>query len=345
MKSLLYVAFKGLIRTGFRCYYKEIRMTDMDRVPLDRAVMLLPNHQNALMDPLLYAAFAKGKPYFLTRSDVFENKVFKWIFEGMRMMPIYRLRDGRETLSKNEAVFKRCAALFSQGEQLLLFPEANHSLRRQVRPLSKGFTRILTQSFEQYSKLEIAIVPVGMNYQAAARFPDRVALYFGHPFDTRKYWSESNAELDFNPLRDRVYKAIAQLTTHIPPEENYELWEKRLGATRVDFLDPVAINTTLAKGEASLREPLEKSHILGRIWDFLLRGINAPVWLPWRWILAKKVPEPEFTSTFRFVYCLMAFPIYYLLLGLILLVFLPLSGALGGVLLLFLHNLAYVKFR
>jgi 1-acyl-sn-glycerol-3-phosphate acyltransferase len=345
MKSYLYVAFKGVIRTGFRFYFKEIRMMDMDRVPMDRPVMLLPNHQNALMDPLLYAAFAKGKPYFLTRSDVFQNKVLKWIFEGMRMMPIYRLRDGRETLSKNEAVFKRCAALFSQGEQLLLFPEANHSLRRQVRPLSKGFTRILAQSFEQYPELEIAIVPVGMNYQAAARFPDRVALYFGHPFDTRTYWSEPERELDFSPLRDRAYNAITQLTTHIPPEENYEMWEKRLEAGSTDFLNPVTINTNIAKGVMPDLEPLGKPHILGKLWDFLFRGINAPVWLPWRWIFAKKVPEPEFTSTFRFLYCLLAFPIYYLILGLFLAVFIPWSEAIGIVLLVFLHNLAYVKFR
>ena len=148
MKAVLYVAFKGLIRAGFRCYYKEIRMEDMDRVPSKGPVMLLPNHQNGLMDPLLYAAFARGKPYFLTRSDVFGNKVLKWIFEGLRMMPIYRLRDGRQTLERNQEVFERCAALFAQGEQLLLFPEANHNLRRQVRPLSKGFTRTLARSFE-----------------------------------------------------------------------------------------------------------------------------------------------------------------------------------------------------
>jgi hypothetical protein len=263
----------------------------------------------------------------------------------MRMMPIYRLRDGRETLSKNEAVFKRCAALFSQREQLLLFPEANHSLRRQVRPLSKGFTRILAQSYEQYPKLEIAIVPVGMNYQAAAHFPDRVALYFGHPFDTRKYWSETDRDLDFSPLRDRVYTAIAQLTTHIPPEENYELWEKRLEGGSTDFLDPVTLNANIAKGELPPREPEEKPDVLGKLWDFLFRGINAPVWLPWRFILSKKVPEPEFTSTFRFLYCLLAFPVFYLILGLLFMVFFSLREAFGIVLLVFLHNLAYVKFR
>ena len=345
MRTVLYLAFKRLIRTAFQCYFKEIRMIHMERVPLDRAVMLLPNHQNALIDPLLYAAFAKGKPYFLTRSDVFENTLLKWIFEGLRMMPIYRLRDGRETLSKNQAVFERCAQLFSQGEQLLLFPEANHNLRRQVRPLSKGFTRIISQSFTSHPEQDITIVPVGMNYQNAAQFPDRVALCFGEPFPTRKYWLVDNQALDYGPLRDQTYQAITEVTTHIPPNVDYELWVRRLEENHTDFLNPIPINALIAKGEIPEPKPFQPTQGLGRVWHVFFRLINAPVWLPWRYIVSKKVPEPEFASTFRFLYCLLAFPIFYLFLTGLLLFFLSPGIVLSIVVLLFLHNLAYVKFR
>ncbi len=345
MKAVLYVAFKGLIRAGFRCYYKEIRMEDMDRVPSNGPVMLLPNHQNALMDPLLYAAFARGKPYFLTRSDVFGNKVLKWIFEGLRMMPIYRLRDGRQTLERNQEVFERCAALFAQGEQLLLFPEANHCLRRQVRPLSKGFTRILARSFEKYPGLDIAIVPVGMNYEDGAHFPDRVAMYFGHPFSARAYWSGQDRELDFVPLRERTFEALTTLTTHIPPESDYTRWEGYLGKAEVDFLDPSAVNALVAKGDLPGVPSPGPPGIPGRAWDAVFRILNAPVWLPWKWISKNKVPEPEFTSTYRFLYCLVAFPVFYLLCGVLFSLFLPWGLALGLCLALFLHNLAYVKLR
>jgi len=345
MKSVFYLSFKRLVRTGFQCYYKEIRMVHMERAALDRAVMLLPNHQNALMDPLLYAAFAKGKPYFLTRSDVFENKVLRWIFQGLRMMPIYRLRDGRETLSKNQAVFERCAILFSEGEQLLLFPEANHNLRRQVRPLSKGFTRIISQSYESNPNQEITIVPVGMNYQNAAQFSDRVALCFGQPFPTRSYWSDDNRELDFSALRDRTHQAITRVTTHIPADVDYDLWERRLEENHTDFLDPFTVNASIAKGELPGPGSCPSAPRLGRIWDVFFRAVNAPVWLPWHFIVRKKVPEPEFASTYRFLYSLLAFPVFYLFLAGLLLFFLPPFAVLSIPGLIFLHNLAYVKFR
>jgi 1-acyl-sn-glycerol-3-phosphate acyltransferase len=241
MKALLYTSLKSFIRIGFFCYFREIRMRGIERIPAEQPVMLLSNHQNALIDPLLYAAFARGrKPFFLTRSDVFGNPVLGWLFAGLRMMPIYRLRDGRDTLHRNQAVFQRCATLFSRGEHILLFPEANHSLIRRVRPLSKGFTRILEQTFETFPQLDVQVVPVGVNYQQADGFPDRVALYFGAPFSARDYWD--GKELRVGPLKGRVFESLTRLTVHIPPAEDAEAWERHLEKQGVDFLDPFGVN-------------------------------------------------------------------------------------------------------
>jgi len=344
MKALLYRGLKALIRIGFFCYFREIRMHGIENVPQDRPVMLLPNHQNALIDPLLYAAFARGrKPYFLTRSDVFKNPVLGWLFEGLRMMPVYRLRDGRETLQRNQAVFERCGSLFAEGEHILLFPEANHSLVRRVRPLSKGFTRILTQSLEDFPELDIQVLPVGVNYQEADGFPDRVAFYFGNPFSAREYGS--GEDLAVSPLKERVYDALTQLTVHIPPGEDAASWETRLEQQEVDFLDPISVNAFISGGANP--NTYRKNRKGGPFvpWDVVFRLLNAPVWFPWRWIAANKVPEPEFMSTFRFLFFLLAFPLYYLLIWLaIALTWSPLY-ALGVVLALFMHNLAYVKYR
>lgn len=346
MKRVLYSTLKSLIRIGFFCYFREIRMSGIRGVPSDRPVMLLPNHQNALIDALLYAAFARARrPYFLTRSDVFANPVLRWLFAGLRMMPVYRLRDGRDTLHRNQAVFRRCAMLFEKGEHILLFPEANHSLVRRVRPLSKGFTRILSESLETYPRLDIQVLPVGVNYQQADGFPDRVAFYFGTPFSAREYWSANTQELDLAPLKERVFDSLTRLTVHIPPGEDAALWEERLEQNRVDYLDPKGVNAFISNGSEPKQVGSRKEGVVPHSWDFVFRLLNAPVWLPWRWIAANKVPEPEFMSTFRFLFFLLAFPLYYLLLWLSLAFLWSPLGGLVVVLALFLHNLAYVKFR
>lgn len=346
MKPLLYSLLKGAIRSGFFCYFQDVRMHSIGRVPGDRAVMLLPNHQNALLDPLLYAAFArKGKPYFLTRSDVFGNGLLKWVFTGLRMIPIYRLRDGRETLARNQEVFEKCATLFAKGEHILLFPEANHSLRRQVRPLSKGFTRILAHTFQKYPGLDIWIVPVGVNYLQAANFPDRAAFYFGEAFPAKSYWDPLTESLDVPALRRRVFECLTSLTTHVDPEADYDGSIQRLIRADVDLLDPEAAQRLLSGDEGSSKLRDSRGKFLLSAWDAFFHLLNAPVWFPWRWIAKNKVPEPEFMSTFRFLFALAAMPLYYLIVGLVLSIWLSPSWCVSIVLCLFAFNLAYTKLR
>ena len=165
MRQMGYYFFKGWVSLGLFCYYKRIRVHGLESVPRDKPVLFLSNHQNALMDILLIATRCNRKPWYLTRADVFKSRLFSPLFRFLQMLPVYRIRDGRESLSKNSAIFERCAHLLLANQAILLFPEANHSLLRRVRPLSKGFTRILDNALRKNSRLDIQLVPIGQNYQ------------------------------------------------------------------------------------------------------------------------------------------------------------------------------------
>ncbi|MDG1572325.1 1-acyl-sn-glycerol-3-phosphate acyltransferase [Robiginitalea sp. M366] len=346
MKKLFYALLKPLIRTAFRCYYQRLHFEGMEQVPADKPVVLLPNHQNALLDPLIYAAFARArKPYFLTRSDVFRGGFLEAVFEALRMIPIYRMRDGRHTLKRNAEVFDRCAALLAAGEHLLLFPEANHNLKRQVRPLSKGFTRIVQHAMELHPGLDLQLVPVGINYQDAAGFPDRVTYMFGAPIPASRWKSVKDPNAFAASMKQAVFEVLSQQTTHADPERDYETQIQPLEAKGADFLQPAAVNAYL-KGQADAL-PVRRMKKGGsyRLWDLLFRLVNFPVWLPWRWVARHKVWEPEFLSTFRFGFAIMAFPVYLLLLFLMVGSLAGWVAGLATATLLFLHNLAYVKTR
>ncbi|MDC6355276.1 MULTISPECIES: lysophospholipid acyltransferase family protein [unclassified Robiginitalea] len=346
MKKLLYSVLKPLIRAGFFCYYREVRMIGMERVPRDRPVVFLPNHHNALLDPLLIAAYIRGRrPYFLTRSDVFQGGLLEWFFDMLRMIPIYRLRDGRDTLHRNEEIFERCADLLAANGDLLLFPEANHNLKRQVRPLSKGFTRIVLHTLKKYPDTDLHLVPVGFNYHRAAGFPDRVACYFGEALPAASFLKAGDEQRVSREMKSAVSSRLKQLTTHIPPECDYEATLQELEADSPDWLLPGPINDRLSGHAVEIPTHSNREDGVHKIWDFLFRALNLPAWLLWRWIAANKVWEPEFMSTFRYLFALLAFPLY---LGLLAATF-ALTGAppqaywcLPG---LFLFNVLYVKFR
>lgn len=258
------------------------------------------------MDILLIATRCKRKPWYLTRSDVFENQVFKPLFEFLQMLPVYRLRDGKNNLSKNRAIFERCGQLLYDGEAILLFPEANHSLKRRVRPLSKGFTRIIEAAWANGTKLDLQLVPIGQNYQNPTKAGDSAALYFGKAISIQEFKDLK----DFtSQIKQTVFDELRSLTTHIE-EENYEATLTKLESSNVDFTRPELIKEQLARNKFDHKPNLgAKGRRVTR--RFLFLWINLPFIFLWRLLIRPKVPEPEFIATFRFGFILLAYPLTY----------------------------------
>ncbi|WP_373072501.1 1-acyl-sn-glycerol-3-phosphate acyltransferase [Zeaxanthinibacter enoshimensis] len=347
MREFSYALLKKLIRFGLSCYYQEVRMHGLKELPTDKPMLILPNHQNALLDPLLIAAFAYESPFFLTRADVFTGGLLESFFRFLHMIPIYRLRDGRDTLGRNEAVFSQCTRLLANDKSIVMFPEANHNLQRRVRPLSKGFTRILFGALEAIPGKEIYVVPVGINFVRGEGFPDRVAFYFDQPIPTRSFYQPGDERSSVFAVRDKVSSRLRELTTHIP-EQSYTKVSSVLDSMHVDYTDPVATNRMvreIMEGKITEQSGGTTKKITGRLWDGIFILLNLPVVLLWKLVVKPRVSEPEFISTTRFLFALLIYPLIYILL----LIFLPrgpFPGFIPGALLLhFVFNQLYVKFR
>ena len=311
MKKLAYSLLGLWVKIALFCYYKNITIVGRAHIPLDKAVMFLSNHQNALMDVLLIATRCGRKPWFLARSDVFANAFLQHLFKFLQMLPIYRLRDGRHQLSKNNRIFDECGALLGGGEAIVLFPEANHSLRRRVRPLSKGFTRIISIALEKFPGLDVQLVPVGQNYAYPMQVGDSAALHFGNPISVQDYAGVEDFPL---AVKSEVFHRISKLTTHIP-ESDYETVVDRFSGNEMLFLRPIRVNEAIAEG--AYPNILDGwKHNIGRLLKSLLVLWNFPMVLVWRLLLKPRVPEKEFTATFRFGFVLLMYPIFYLLGGL-----------------------------
>ncbi len=310
MKKLAYSLLGLWVKATLFCYYKNITAVGRVNIPLDKPVLFLSNHQNALMDVLLIATRCGRKPWFLARSDVFANAFLRHLFNFLQMLPIYRLRDGRHQLSKNNRIFDACGALLGDGEAIVLFPEANHSLRRRVRPLSKGFTRIISIALAKYPGLDIQLVPVGQNYAYPMQVGDSAALHFGNPISVQDY---AGVEDFPRVIKEEVFQRISQLTAHIP-ELEYETVVNRFAQNETLFLHPTWVNDAIAKGVYPNVSNGWKQKI-GELLKSLLVLWNFPMVLVWRLLLKPRVPEEEFTATFRFGFVLLMFPIFYLLGG------------------------------
>jgi len=344
LKNFLYQIIKVVFKVALHLYYGKIVVKGLENVPKDKPVLFLPNHQNALIDPLLIVIDCNRKPYFLTRSDVFTTNFYKSIFAFFQMIPIYRIRDGRDALKNNQAVFDSCAALLSNNEAILMFPEANHNQKRRVRPLSKGFTRILFHTLNQNSELDIQIVPVGLNYKNLTAFPDKAAIYFGKPISVKSKYDPLDIRDSVSLIKDLVSQQLKKLTTHIEDEAEYDRIEKQLDALGVDYLNPSEVNKTIARLKSDSVENVKASSSLLRwVLQPIFWLLNFPVLILWTVFVKPKIWEPEFSATLRFGFSILIYPIYYsILFTILMLLSTPLVATLSfsG---LILFNFGYTR--
>lgn len=311
--KLLWLHFvRTYIRLGLFFYYKSFKVYNLENVPKNKPVLFLCNHQNALIDPLLIATKSGRFCYFLTRASVFNKPFVSKILHSLQMLPVYRIRDGWSSISNNNSIFSASADILKENKAVVIFPEGSHHINRTVRTLSKGFTRIVFETLEKYPDTDLQIVPVGINYEEADKFPDSTSVFFGKPIAAQNYLTTDKNKA-IVALKEEVHHAICQLTTHIPPE-NYEDTIAKLEEKQVDFLNPEAVNNCIQSNfETCQKQTKSNTSFFKKIIKYILLLNFAIPFVVWKNFARPKIKEIEFVATFRFAVYITLFPIWFLL--------------------------------
>ena len=104
--SLGYQIGRFWVNASYRyIYYRNVLVRGRHRFKSTDPIIFAPNHQNALMDALVFVTSLRQQPIFLARADIFQGGIITWILNFLKIMPVYRIRDGYENLGKNTEVF------------------------------------------------------------------------------------------------------------------------------------------------------------------------------------------------------------------------------------------------
>ena len=144
-------------------FFKKLTVIGKEKIPTDGAIIFSPNHQSALLDPILVGVTCGKKLHYLTRSDVF-RKPYLWFLDAMQTLPVYRIRDGFKNLHHNQETFNKCYDLLEVKKSLLIFSEGKHHDKYYLQPISKGSSRIGLESIKKNQNTKIYLLPVGINY-------------------------------------------------------------------------------------------------------------------------------------------------------------------------------------
>ena len=295
-------------------YTKKIKVTGKENIPKKGAVLFMVNHPNGLIDPLIVAVNNPRVQHFLVRAATFKKPLIKKFLGTLNLMPIYRIRDGVQQLGRNKEIFEKCFSILNNQKALMIFPEGSHGRVRKIRPISKGFTRILFGAIDKYPDLQITIIPVGLTYQNASVFPSKVALQYGKPILTNDFYNPDELINSINTLKNEVKKSLEAITTSISEDNDYEAVLQNLNLANVDFTDINKTNSNI-KSNQKLEAVKKKTNILKPLFYLIILNSIIPysIWKK----ASKKIDEIEFVDTFRFGLGIVIFPLFYLLQSLV----------------------------
>ncbi|MEI9921846.1 MAG: 1-acyl-sn-glycerol-3-phosphate acyltransferase [Bacteroidota bacterium] len=179
-----------MTRLALIVFYRNRVFTGFDNVPAKGPVIFACNHPNSFLDAMILGAFLKRETYFLARSDVFNTPLKLWILSQLKMMPIYRLSEGKEDLGKNKDTFDKCHEVFRKGGAVLMFSEGLCIQEMRLRPLKKGTARIALE----YSKdgAPLSIIATGLNYMKPTQFREDILIQMDKPFNAADFAAEYN---------------------------------------------------------------------------------------------------------------------------------------------------------
>ncbi|MSP71455.1 MAG: hypothetical protein EXR76_04570 [Myxococcales bacterium] len=161
-----------------RLFYPSIRVENADRVPVAGPMLIVGNHPNGLLDPVVLR-LALGRPVsFLAKSTLFGNAIGRLAMSAFEAIPVFRSKEA--DTSKNEDTFFRCVTHLSAAGVLALFPEGTSHSETRLLPLKTGAARIALQFGA--SSMPLTIVPMGLLYEDKETFRSAVSVTVGRPF-------------------------------------------------------------------------------------------------------------------------------------------------------------------
>ena len=226
-RSWLYEFLRFILVFGLRLFHKKFRVVGYENLKgSDIPTIVVGNHQNALLDPILCCSVITQQLHWLTRSDVFKAGLVSFILKKVNMLPVYREKDNvADIRDRNEAVFQECYKRLNRGNWISLFPEGTHKGKKALNtPLKKGIGRLIIGTFEANPNLQqIRILPLGLEYSEFFEKDGDFMLRIGKPIVLSKEdYTTANKAIWANELVAEISQHLHAVMTDIRNDDYYE---------------------------------------------------------------------------------------------------------------------------
>ena len=224
--SIMYYFLRWYSGTFIRHWFSKVEVNGRENVPPNSPCIILPCHQNGLMDCLTLLFVFKKPITFFGKSSLFANKIVANFLTALRIMPAYRQRDGLQNVMKNEDNFLKAVDLLLHGYPFCIMPEGGQNEKHRLHPFAKGPFRIAFHAQEKLPEGEaICLIPVGLDYGNYDKMGYPFVLNVAKPINVLSYMPvyQENPAKALNMLKDEAFKSLSANMLDIRSEKYYDV--------------------------------------------------------------------------------------------------------------------------
>lgn len=185
-------------------FYRSVDVVGRERIPWGRPMLVVANHANGFVDPVLVASALGRLPRFMAKAALWKVPVARPLLAFAGVLPVHRRSDG-DDVGGNLSVFEACHVEHARGGMVAIFPEGTTGDRAALDRVRSGAARIALGSLPVAPRL--VVVPVGLAFESRTETRGRALVEFGTPIAP----SGDSVLVDAGPDRDDVRALTEQI--------------------------------------------------------------------------------------------------------------------------------------
>ncbi|OWY62373.1 hypothetical protein B7486_58785, partial [cyanobacterium TDX16] len=201
-------------------FFRSVQVWGRSRIPEDRPVLLVINHFNGFVDPVIVVKVLGRLPRLLGKATLWDIVPLRPVLALGGVIPVYRQRDG--DTAGNVRSFAKAEAALRHGGTVAIFPEGTTHDEPRLAEVHTGAARIALGARAEGAE-GLAIVPIGLAFDDKLALRSRAFARVGEPILLDEVLDPAVDDSDREAVRSLTEQVAARLQTVSPEfEDRYE---------------------------------------------------------------------------------------------------------------------------
>ncbi len=196
-----------LARILIELFFGRVRVIGLNRLSQQHGAILVANHPNTFLDPLLLTALSPTRLHYLAKSTIWRIPFLGSALDRLGAIPVMRRQDHPEMdQDANANMFEVASQKLIQGAHILVFPEGVSQPGLSLKPVKTGTVRLAKHVLSHPEwQGPVPVIPIGIDYAEPSIFRSSITIRVGEAIEIS----------DPSPQRDDVQQTSQQISDEL----------------------------------------------------------------------------------------------------------------------------------